>query len=1170
MALSHQQVEDLVKLTRKKYPNWAGFADPKFIKDEIDYKRTAVTKASKLLSQAEFQQLIAASKYDDLLDRLKQVGSTNLLYRSTPAKGDLGILYSENPDKPAFLLAVMDLLYGQGTSPDRLGRYLQYVQDNHLPNKWTFPTYFLFVCHPDTEMFVKPETTKAFLNWLGRSEVWSSIPKTDTYTAILSVANDIRSSLESYQPRDMVDIQSLIWVAVEALKSPPAKPPRLSEFEQLFAEFAAEYPGTKAGREHAEAYEQSRVQARHNYASIVAAAGRGEDVTDEILLKLLPYSDTKSNRERGAWIHIAPSVTKDVKAWFEGSKWTQPGDWPKVAQAILAFVQRCVDHPDQLGQACAEFAGLPYAKGFQTGMLTPILNALRPDDFLLINNKSRKALNHFTSANFMQALVDYPAANEALKEFILKVEDLARLPGIPYLTRGDAFDMFSHWLVGVRKYPMAKGTGDDDEPGEVLGQPFDQLFSGLDEAEWAFNLIADAMQQLGITGVDDPRFSVTLRDEGGKHHLHFSFGQWLILGFDGSDGSLDNLAVALLTKDIGIKPLSVGTFAASDGSVQAYLPHFTVRSIRPFEGQIKVAFAEALASAKDRFSTWRATPFRKHSSPELAQAILDPAFRAKLLHDGMPESVPPVPPVPPIPNCPFNLRTFELLAQLHETPTASVYREHKDEFHSKLEEPFQKLLAGVAATLPSAISDRMETAKKVFSRIPKNDYGQGGAWDFYWGAFYPKGGKRTEDAQLFLWMNHERMEIGFYIGDYGADRRERFRSNCQRYAGQLDRILAPVLGEMSILFGSRHDFTIQPDGQVMANRQIALQDWLRDPEVSDYSAAVVLPRDQVLQSSEIELQQRILSVYKALYTLVLLAVTDDPLPALKQYLGSEDEEELPPNPDYTLARCAVDTGFSESDLDRWVHAIRRKSQAIIYGPPGTGKTYLATKLAEHLIGGSDGFVEAVQFHPAYAYEDFVQGIRPQRTDGGLDYPILPGRFMQFCAKAQRRKGNCVLIIDEINRANIARVFGELMYLLEYRDREIPLAVGTRFQIPANVFLIGTMNTADRSIALVDHALRRRFAFIALYPNYDVLRHYHERTGFTVDGLVHVLQRLNQRIGDRHYEVGVSFFMRADLADTIRDIWQMEIEPYLEEFFFDQPASTEEFRWEKVGSQILPA
>jgi 5-methylcytosine-specific restriction endonuclease McrBC GTP-binding regulatory subunit McrB len=275
--------------------------------------------------------------------------------------------------------------------------------------------------------------------------------------------------------------------------------------------------------------------------------------------------------------------------------------------------------------------------------------------------------------------------------------------------------------------------------------------------------------------------------------------------------------------------------------------------------------------------------------------------------------------------------------------------------------------------------------------------------------------------------------------------------------------------------------------------------------------------------------------------------------------------------DYSLNELAENTGIDDVVLVSWLQAIHRKGQAILYGPPGTGKTFLAEHLARHLISGGDGFVELVQFHPAYAYEDFIQGIRPKaRPDGTLEYSVVPGRFLEFCRKAQERDGICVLIIDEINRANLSRVFGELMYLLEYRNRDIPLSVdGTFFRMPENVRIIGTMNTADRSIALVDHALRRRFAFIQLSPDFDILRRYHakEGTDFPVEGLVSVLINLNKEIKDPHYELGISYFLRENLKEEIEGIWKMEIEPYLDEYFFDNRKSADKFRWDSIRSVL---
>ena len=524
-------------------------------------------------------------------------------------------------------------------------------------------------------------------------------------------------------------------------------------------------------------------------------------------------------------------------------------------------------------------------------------------------------------------------------------------------------------------------------------------------------------------------------------------------------------------------------------------------------------------------------------------------------------------PTEPHPEAFFTPKTFELLAQLHENPTRDFYLEHKEGFKEHVERPFQDLLHRVAERLPLTITDLMETEKRIFSQFPKNDYGRGGAWDYYWGAFYPKGGKRTHDAQLFAWMNYERLEFGFYIGEYGSEQRKRFVRNCKENREAAVNVLRESLADDLFVYGRREDFVGGPPDKSTKKLKLSWNQWLENPEQEGIHVAVVLPKDQVLQSSTETLIDQITKTFERLFPLVFLATSDDPLPIIGEYLEIEEEPEH--NPKYPLDQIAEETGFDKGMLESWVRALDRKKQAIIYGPPGTGKTYIAEKLAQHLIGGGDGFMDIVQFHPAYAYEDFMQGIRPRtRADGGLDYPTVKGRFLNFCDDARKHNDCCVLILDEINRANLARVFGELMYLLEYRDKEVPLASGGRFKIPKNVRLIGTMNTADRSIALVDHALRRRFAFLALYPKHDVLSRYHQNTGFPVEGLIETLKRLNNQIVDRHYHVGITFFLRENLKEQIADIWRMEIEPYLEEYFFDQPKNVDDFRWDKVKDNIL--
>ncbi|MGH4021931.1 MAG: McrB family protein [Pseudonocardiaceae bacterium] len=160
-----------------------------------------------------------------------------------------------------------------------------------------------------------------------------------------------------------------------------------------------------------------------------------------------------------------------------------------------------------------------------------------------------------------------------------------------------------------------------------------------------------------------------------------------------------------------------------------------------------------------------------------------------------------------------------------------------------------------------------------------------------------------------------------------------------------------------------------------------------------------------------------------------------------------------------------------------------RKQLILYGPPGTGKTFVARALAGHLAEPSA--VKLVQFHPSYPYENFFEGFRPvQRGDGQLAFELRPGPFRRLVEAARQHPSDLyILIIDEINRASLAKVFGELYFLLEYRDGAIGFLYSAEsdFVLPPNVFLVGTMNTTDRSIALVDAAMRRRFAFVELHP-----------------------------------------------------------------------------------------
>jgi len=243
-----------------------------------------------------------------------------------------------------------------------------------------------------------------------------------------------------------------------------------------------------------------------------------------------------------------------------------------------------------------------------------------------------------------------------------------------------------------------------------------------------------------------------------------------------------------------------------------------------------------------------------------------------------------------------------------------------------------------------------------------------------------------------------------------------------------------------------------------------------------------------------------------------------------------------------------------------------RPQLIFYGPPGTGKTYIAQKLAEHIAGDN---VTIVQFHPSTSYEDFFEGYRPEPgSQGAVGFRLKDGPLRKVArAAVEEGQDNAphVLIIDEINRGNLARIFGELYFLLEYRDHAVDLLYARedepKFRLPRNVIIIGTMNTADRSIALVDAAMRRRFAFAKLHPSEPptntVLRRWLRATQ-REETAADLLDELNTRIDDRDFRIGPSYFMRDAIyaPGAFERVWRTAILPLLEEHHYGQGVDIE--------------
>jgi hypothetical protein len=329
-----------------------------------------------------------------------------------------------------------------------------------------------------------------------------------------------------------------------------------------------------------------------------------------------------------------------------------------------------------------------------------------------------------------------------------------------------------------------------------------------------------------------------------------------------------------------------------------------------------------------------------------------------------------------------------------------------------------------------------------------------------------------------------------------------------------------------------------------------------------YTADLDLNQGKYLTKAPIELVEALSRIYFKLYGKAL------------PHLGSLVQiPNAPASRDGYSTEDAMSGIFLDRDyFEEMLLLLDTKKNVILQGPPGVGKTFIARRLAYALLKAEDRTrVKFVQFHQSYSYEDFIEGYRP--TDGGI-FALRKGVFRNFCNGAvDDSSRDYVLVIDEINRGNLSKIFGELLMLIEPDKRSpawnVQLAYsGDDFHVPANLHLIGLMNTADRSLAMVDYALRRRFAFFMLDPQFDSpgFSSYLEALGASkalVSAIVARFGALNKAIAEdttnlgRGFCIGHSFFCSAGPQITLDEAWyqrvvKTEVAPLLREYWFDKP------------------
>ncbi len=499
--------------------------------------------------------------------------------------------------------------------------------------------------------------------------------------------------------------------------------------------------------------------------------------------------------------------------------------------------------------------------------------------------------------------------------------------------------------------------------------------------------------------------------------------------------------------------------------------------------------------------------------------------------------------------------TFRFLSELQQNNNRAWMDAERDRYQFMVREPLVELCEAIATGYVEPVLNKQfgwdleigARSGQAISSIVRNDHGRSVPYESaLWITFYRRacGGKR-DDAQLFVRLDAEGVAAGLKLGRNARDAGRRFRRNVQQHAESLLSALQATDARLRCRF-------IGDDGQAIAIESV--EDVRRWAACKTLLVEHRIPHDSSIVRGD-DLVGEVLLTFDRLLPAYRCAIEEEP--NLAAYST---------RPTFDADRFHETTYLAASWLQTATSLLALKKQMILQGVPGTGKTHVSRNLARLLTCGNEEHIRLVQFHPGYCYEEFVEGIKARTVaiNGRheVTYPVEPGVLCQFAAQAASRPAETfVLIVDEINRGNLPRVFGELLYLLEYRDQEVVLPYSRRpFRLPPNLYLIGTMNTSDRSVALVDRALRRRFSFLEMPPDVRVLASWLTAHPPTEESfgrrVVELFDELNRKLTSDlgpSYQIGHSYFMVPDLdGQKLRVVWNHHVRPVLEEHFAMRP------------------
>lgn len=860
--------------------------------------------------------------------------------------------------------------------------------------------------------------------------------------------------------------------------SPPPRraalpPSRKRELGELLEECVESYDW----QSHLDRFDAVRQEARKNFVTVVEADERGEDVTDLVLERLLPHMDSKHNRETGRWIHIAPSISRDIKDWYEGSGWTEPEDWPKVAEEILTFVRRCLDEPEDLPSACREFSASPLSTGFQTGTLTPILNALRPEIFSLINNKSRRALNYFALTNFSQKLRDYPEANKRYHRLAESAREI--LSGPPFEDRSpeDIFDMLSHWLKAEKDFDF---TPPSENFWKVSPGSRAKIWPRCREGGY----IAIGWDMLG--------------DLSEMSHQEFQARRDELVAGD------EDLTTSALNQVWRFSQMSEGDVVVANQGTSRVVGIGVVTGSYYFEDDA------------DKYKHRMPIEWNDTNVHEVDQ----PGWRSTFIK--------------------LDRETFE------EIQNAPIIGGDDSIPPTDLDDDIE---AGSASDAPLQSTFLEDTRNVILFGPP----GTGKTWS-------------TNRRAVELCLRPDtRMEDDEIQREYRRLHREgriEFLTFHQSFAyEEFVEGIRPVMVDDT----NEERDEVAYRCEAGAFKKMALRAAAEGIELSE--------RDHNFET----LWQHLLEEVRATQEHDGLPYTIDNYKNQRYALTATSQNNLRARRVYDRSGGAELDDNSLGASKSYARALW-KNREVIGDNPGDYTYKLVSGIIADEMGTGGGCHGHILWAVHFALLELAEELEPSSATRELKHQQRIEILKDILAQGPQEEitlsyedvPEYVLVIDEINRGNISEILGELITLLEPSKRltepdELVVTLPyskERFAVPPNLHIVATMNTADRSIALMDVALRRRFRFEPMLPNWNVLRDtlqtsipndVHGGKEDFINLVIAIFENINARIEflyDADHRVGHTFFLDVKGYKTLQQVFLEEVIPLLQEYFYD--------------------